>query len=174
MIMDGLLLFDGSVSSAGVLSGTSVVSGTTFIVGSTDSANIIDVSQLANSASGYGRDVGIGDGLQILCMVGTAFTSGGGATMAVSISTAPDSGSGTPGTWGVLETGPAVAVASLTAGTELLRVPMPLGVQKFLKLTYTVATANMTAGTIISAIVLDRQALGTLYGYRSGFSNTYL
>jgi len=174
MIMDGLLLFDGSVSAAGVLGGTVVSSGTTFVVGATDSANVIDVSQLAGSSSGYGRDIGIGDGLQLVCMVGTAFTSGGLATMAVSISTAPDSGSGTAGTWVVLETGPAVAVASLTAGTELLRVPIPLGVQKFLKLTYTVAVANMTAGAIISAMVLDRQALGTLYGYRSGYSNTYL
>jgi hypothetical protein len=174
MIMDNLLLFDGSLGG-GVLSGTSVNSGTTFTVGSTDSANIIDVSQLASSSSGYGRDVGIGDdpALLIVCMVGTSF-AGTGATLQVQLQTAPDNGSGSPGSWTVLEQTAALAVSTLTAGTQIFQVPMPIGVQKFLKLTYVVGTANMTAGSIISAIALDRAALGPLMGYRSGYSNQYV
>ena len=61
--MDALLLFDGSVNAQGALYGLSVNSGTTFTTGgATDSPNIIDVSQIASSPSGRGRDVGVGDG----------------------------------------------------------------------------------------------------------------
>jgi translation initiation factor 6 (eIF-6) len=173
--MDGLLFFDGSVASNGSLTPTSVNSGTTFTSATPqDSANIIDVSNIAANANAQGRDIGIGDdpSLQIECLITATFT-GTGATMAVEIQTAPDGGSGTPGSWTVLETTPAIGVANLTAGTELFRVPMPLGVQKFLKLTYVVGTANMTAGAIVSSVVIDRQALGPLMGYKSGFSNQY-
>ncbi len=177
MIMDALLLFDGAVSSGGSLAGTAVNSGTTFVVGTQDCANIIDLSQIAGSASGNGRDVGIGNdpALLIYCGVNTTFTSGGNATMQVEIQTAPDNGSGAPGSWTVLDLGtPLVPVASLVAGYEIFRTPMPLGVQKFLKLSYIIGTANMTAGAIIAGIVLDRAALGPLMGYKSGFSNQYI
>ena len=175
MIMDGLLLFDGSMGSNGTLSGTAVNSGTTFVVGNQDSANIIDLSQLASSNKGYGRDIGIGDDPAVLidCLIAANFT-GAGATMAVQLQTAPDNGSGSPGSWTVLEQTPALAVSTLTAGTEIFRTPVPAGVQKFLKLTYVIGTANMTAGSIISTLVLDRSALGPLMGYQSGYSNQYL
>src|SRR5208337_3173599 len=98
MIMDGLLLLDGAVSSAGIFSGTAVNSGTTFTTGSTQSANILDVSQLASSAKGYGRDIGVGDDLELVVMVTTNFT-GSSSTLQVQLQYAPDGGSGTPGTF---------------------------------------------------------------------------
>jgi hypothetical protein len=174
--MDGILLFDGSVSSStGLITPTSVNSGVTFAVGTTDSANIIDVSQIAGSASGYGRDVGIGDdpALEIFVGISTAFTSSNAATMAVSLQTAPDN-SGTPGSYTNLVTTPALPVASLVAGLEIFKIKMPAGIKKFIKLVYTVAAYNMITGGIIAGIVLDRSALGPLMGYQSGYSNTYL
>ncbi len=173
--MDSLLFFDGSMSAAGVAAGTSVNSGTTFVVGNQDSANIIDTSNIASNANAQGRDIGVGDDPAILieCLIMTSF-AGSGASMAVQLQTAPDNGSGAPGSWTVLEQTPAIAVASLTAGTELFKVPMPIGVQKFLKLTYVVSGANMTAGQLFSTIVLDRAALGPNLGYKAGYSNQYL
>ena len=175
--MDSLLFFDGSQSSAGVLTGTAVNSGTTFTTGAnTDSANILDVSQIASSASGYGRDVGVGDdpALEVYVGIQTAFV-GSGASMQVYLQAAPDS-SGSPGTYVVLAESQVYAVAALTQGAEIFRIKIPAApptlVPKFYKLTYVVTGANMTAGAIIAGIVLDREALGPGMGYRSGIPST--
>jgi len=178
MIMDALMFFDGSQSSSGVLSGTTVSSGSTFTSGATtDSANIIDVSQIASSASGLGRDIGAtgeAHDLNIICQVLTTFT-GSSSTLQIEVQTAPDNGSGSPGsTWTPLALSNAIPLTGLTGGTEIFRVTVPLGVQKFLKLTYIVGTANMTAGQIMSFIAVDRTFLGPSLGYKSGYSNQYL
>lgn len=175
MIMDNQLFFDGSVNAQGSLQGTSVVSGTSFVSGTPqDSANIIDLSQIANSASGKGRDVGIGDDpeLQIAIEILMAF-AGAGASMQIEIQTAPDNGAGAPGTWIPLQMTRVYPVANLGVGA-LDTLDIPPGVQKYLKLTYLVTGANMTAGQIVSAIVLDKQLLGPNLGYPSGYSNQYI
>ena len=183
MIMDGLLLLDGSVSSSGVLSGTAVNSGTTFTTSApTASANIIDTSQLASAAKGYGRDLGPGDDLSLVVMVQTTFT-GSGSTLQIALQYAPDNGTGAPGTFVTMLQSVPYTLSQLTAGSELLRMqlppvsPQPPGgsfIPKYIQLSYTVGTANMTAGAIISSIVIDREALGPLLGYQSGYSNLYL
>lgn len=173
MIMDALNLLDGSYSAAGVLSGSSCAAWNT---GSYTSANIIDTSNLASSSAGQGRDVGIGDDLQLVIEALTAITGAANSTLTVAIQTAPDNGSGAPGAWTTLEQTPALPVgtAGIAAGTELLRVPMPLGIQKFIQVQYTVGTANVSAGSVVAAIVLDREALGPNLGYKSGYSNQYI
>jgi hypothetical protein len=65
-----------------------------------------------------------------------------------------------------------------TAATEIFRVKIPAApstlIPKFYKLGYFVTGANMTAGGIVSGIVLDRQGLGPNLGYQSGIpSSTY-
>jgi hypothetical protein len=179
--MDNLLLLDGSVSATGALSGTAVNSGVTFTVGSTTSANILDTSQLASSSSGYGRDMGIGEGLEFVCML-TAACTGATATLQVQLQYAPDS-SGSPGSFVTVAQTPAIPVASLTAGAELFRCKLPAmipdpatgsALPKYIQVNYVVGTANLTAGTILSFICVDKTALGPLMGYRSGYSNAYL
>ena len=69
-------------------------------------------------------------------------------------------------------------VAYLAAATEIFRVKIPAApptlIPKFYKLGYFVTGANMTAGGIVSGIVLDREGLGPNLGYQSGIpSNTY-
>ncbi|MDR3554069.1 MAG: hypothetical protein P4L55_04890 [Syntrophobacteraceae bacterium] len=175
MIMDALLIFDGSVNSVGTLLGTVVNSGVSFTTSAgTDSANIIDVSQIASSASGKGRDVGIGDSpaLQIAIEVMTAF-AGTGASLQILLQTAPDSGFGTPGSWSVLNMTPVMPVANLTVG-QITYLDIVPGVQKFLKLTYVVTGANMTQGAVIAGMVLDRFLFGPNLGYPSGYSNQYV
>jgi len=179
MIMDGLLLLDGSMS-AGVLTPTTVNPGTTFVVGTQNSANVIDLSQLASSAKGYGRDIGVGDGLWIVCLVAATFT-GTGATLQVNIQYAPDNGSGAPGAYATMVSSAVYTLSQLTAGSEIMRIEVPpvspsnLGmVPKFMQATYTIGTANMTAGALYTAIVTDREALGPYMGYQSGYSNQYV
>ncbi len=183
MIMDALLLLDGSVSAAGVLSGTAVNSGTTFTSSAaTSSANIIDTSQLASSAKGYGRDLGPGDDLSLVVMVQTTF-AGSSSTLQIALQYAPDNGSGSPGTFVTMVQSAAYTLTQLTAGSELLRIQLPpvspqgpggSFIPKFIQLSYTVGTANMTAGAIVAAILIDREALGPYLGYQSGYSNQYL
>jgi len=182
--MDALLLLDGSYSSAGVLAGTSVSSGSTFTTGSQASANIIDLSNIAGSAKGYGHDPGIGRKLELICLVMTAFT-GSSSTLQVQLQYAPDGGSGTPGTWYTVGQSIAYALTALTQGAELLRIPLPpfspttlasggTVVPKFIQVNYVIGTNNMTAGQILTLITAERQALGPQMGYQSGYSNQYI
>src|SRR5689334_7631173 len=82
--------------------------------GSTASTNIIDL--------GVARDIGgaVTDCLALLCEVVTPFTSGGSATLQVQFQTAPDNGSGAPGSWVTLAQSDAVPVASLVRGYKFL------------------------------------------------------
>ena len=125
-------------------------------IGSTDSSNILDL--------GTTRDIGDAatpDNLFLLCQVTTAFASAGGATLQVQIAYAPDNGSGSPGSFTVIEQSAAVAVASLVQGYRFLNGSLPNAsfAYRFIKLTYVIGTAVMTAGAMRSALVpsLDAQ-----------------
>ena len=115
--------------------------------GSTASTNIVDL--------GIARDIGgaVTDQLMLLCEVVTAFTSGGGATMQVQFQTAPDNGSGSPGTWATLAQSDVIPVASLVQGYKYLPGELPGPTQRFLRLNYVIATAAMTAGVLKAALV---------------------
>jgi len=115
--------------------------------GSTASTNIIDL--------GVARDIGgaVTDQLMLLCEVVTAFTSGGSATLQVQFQTAPDNGSGAPGSWSILSQSDAIAVAALVQGTKFLPGELPGGTQRFIRLNYVIGTAAMTAGTLKAALV---------------------
>jgi hypothetical protein len=133
-------------------------------IGSTDSTNIVDL--------GVARDISDAptDDLFLLCEVIAAFTSGGSATLQVQVATAPDNGSGAPGAWTVLYQSAAIPVASLTAGSKILPGALAGPTSRFVKLTYVVGTAVMTAGTITAAFVpsLDVQPTRPGSDWRSG------
>ena len=154
MILDNYQSFDIG-SSLAIAAGTQA------------SANTLDygiTSGIPTSANGGGaRDMGIGDdpALKLLVQVGTAFTSGGAGTLSVAIQGAPDSGAGVPGAFTTWWTSPTYALATLAAGERLLdmdfpRPPAGIAVPRYVRLLYTVGTATMTAGTISSYVVLDR------------------
>jgi hypothetical protein len=184
MIMDALLLFDGSVSSGGTLSGAAITSAwaNPATPATYNSTNTIDSSQLASTSSAQGRDIGIGDDPALLLVVSAtaAITGSANSTLQIAIAAAPDGGSGTPGTFTVIAQSPAYAVGTsgIAAGTELFRTPIPVSPQsatpKFYQIQYTVGTANISAGSVLAAIILDREGLGPMMGYKSGYSNQYL
>lgn len=90
--------------------------------------------------TGYAK----GDPVKLKCLVTTAFTSGGSATLAVTIaSSATESG-----TYVTHHTVAATAVADLTAGKVLADIVLPAATNRWIKVTYTVGTAAMTAGKV--------------------------
>lgn len=179
MILDALLQFD----SAAPLN---------IAVGTLPSANTIDfgIGSTANpaipgaAAGGGARDMGIGDdpALKLLVQVGTTFTSGGAGTLSVSIQGAADNGAGAPGAFTTWWTSPAYALATLNAGSRLMDMDFPrppdgVAMPRYVRLLYTVAGATMTAGTVQSYLVLDREDQpynstdnSIMGGYRAGLN----
>jgi len=169
MILDGLLLFTAAPGTGDLPT-----------TGTQNSTNVLDlgITGLPTSASGGGaRDIGIGDdpAMKLLVQVMTAFASG--TSLAVALQGAPDNGSGAPGTYTTMLTGPVVAEASLVVGARLLDddVPRPAPGQalpRFLRLNY-ITVGTHTAGAVIGTMVLDRldlplQANAVLGGYPPG------
>lgn len=160
MILDSLYMWDTAYT---------MVAGTTGSIAAHDSTNVIDlhgsglIPTLANLQGA--RDMGIGDSpaLKISCQVTTACTSGGAATLSVSLQGAPDNGSGAEGSYTLWYASPAYALATIAVvGASLLPMDMPrppagVGMPRFLKLVYTIAAATLTAGVIKSYLVVDRQ-----------------
>ena len=93
--------------------------------------------------------------------VGTAFATANAATLNVALQGAIDTGAAggyLPGTWNTFAETGVIAVANLTANTVIARFPwlppFPANLRpRYLRLLFSIATANMTAGTIASAIV---------------------
>lgn len=93
-----------------------------------------------------GRDIGNGEELELVVQVDTTATSGGSATLAISLATDDNSSLSSPTK---IVTSPAVAVASLTAGTTVFRVRVPAGTyERYIGIVQTTGTAAFTAGKI--------------------------
>src|SRR5216684_2483627 len=175
MILDGYLLFTN-------FAGGGTGSGDNPTVGSQVSTNQLDlgITGLPTSASGGGaRDIGIGDdpAMKLLVQVMTAFTAG--TSLQIVLQGAPDNGSGAPGTYTTMLSGPVVAEASLIIGARLLDDDMPRpvpgqAIPRFLRLNY-ITVGTHTAGALIATMVLDRhdlpqQANAVLGGYPPGIA----
>lgn len=176
MILDALLMFTGG--SGGVGNNDKLTDSPT--TGTQVSSNVLDLGSpgLPASASGGGaRDIGAGRPLRLLVQVTTAFA--GGTNLQVSISGAPDNGSGSPGSYTIMGYGPVVVLANLAVGARLFDndVPLPAAAQvlpRFLRLDY-VTSGTHTAGKIAGTIVLDRfdqvfGAAGVISGYPAGIT----
>jgi hypothetical protein len=173
MILDGLLCFTATPANGGDLPTT----------GTQSSSNVLDLgvtSGVPTSANGGGaRDIGIGDdpSMKLLVQVITAFV--GGTSLQIALQGAPDNGTGAPGAYTTMLTGPAIVLASLAVGTRLLDddVPRPVAGQplpRYLRLSY-INVGVFSAGAIFGTIVLDRhdlpeQSNATLGGYPVGIT----
>lgn len=181
MILDGLLTFTGTSNGAsgGITSGAQTDSPTT---GTQVASNILDlgVAGLPTSANGGGaRDIGVGDDprLKLSAIVTAAFT--GGTSLQLELSGAPDNGSGAPGSYTVMWTGPAIAEATLVAGSQLANIDVPRVIAgqvlpRYLRLRF-ISVGTHGAGSIECQIVIDRvdQIVGTggaLSGYGAGIT----
>ena len=179
MILDSFLLFSGG--GGGVGNGDGATDSPT--TGTQVSSNVIDlgiVSGIPSYANGGGaRDIGVGDdpSLKLLATITTVFA--GGTSLGIILQGAPDNGSGAPGTWTTMYTGPVVLLASLLAGIRLadIDVPRPVAgqaVPRFLRLEYA-NTGTFTGGAVECGIVIDRNDqivgdTGKISGYPAGIN----
>lgn len=113
---------------------------------------------------GATRDLGNGEPLELVVLVTETATSGGSSTVTIDLQTDDNSSFSSAAT---LASSGAIAKASITAGTELFRIKVPLNVERYLRLYYTVATADLTAGKFTAFLAHDRQANKA---YASGFT----
>ncbi len=157
MILDNFQMFDPPAAPRSLAQ----------IVGTYASGNMLDygiLSGIPSSANGGGaRDMGIGDdpALKLLVQVGTAFISAGGGTLQVTLQGAIDDGTGNPAGFTSWWASPLYTIAQLTAGARLLNMDFPrppdgVAVPRYVRLLYGVATATITAGTLVAGVVLDR------------------
>ena len=104
--------------------------------GDTASTNIYDNGNAQSS------DISLtGENLWINAVVDTTATSGGSATVQAVLQDSADGSS-----WADVVAGPAVAVASVTAGATLLQVQPPTGMRRYFRIAWRVGTAALTAG----------------------------
>jgi Bbp16-like protein len=149
MILDGLLQFTGANGDSPTATAVST--------------NVIDLHMagIPILASGQGaRDMGIGDDPALKLLVLVTATFAGLTSLQVALQGATDDGTGNPATFNTWWTGPAVALASLTAGARLYDMDMPrppagIAVPRFLRMNFIIAGTG-TGGTIKAFIVLDR------------------
>jgi len=189
MILDGFLMFTGTQYGAtgGIQYAANLDRPTT---GTQGASNIIDIGvgapvpnqAIPNYAGGAGaRDLGIGDdpSLKLLCVCTQALA--GGTNIQAQLQGAPDNGSGAPGSYTTMWTGPLVLLAAATAGAYLANVDVPRTVPgqplpRFLQLNFvssgTFTWAGGTTGGVEAGIVLDRwdqvPNAGTIGGYPPG------
>lgn len=182
MILDGSFMFTGTYQGAtgGIQSGQWTDAPTT---GTQDCSNIVDIGEksgVPTSANGGGaRDLGTGNpDIWLFAEVVAAFATGTDLTL--ELQGAPDNGSGAPGAYTVMWTGPTTVLANLVVGAQLanINVPRPVAGQplpRFLKLTCVTTGSAMTAGQIEAGVVLDRfdqvrGSAGVLSGYPAGLN----
>jgi len=115
---------------------------------------------------GVSRDIGVGEELEFECICTSPALSGGSSTVQVALQTDTQSSFATSVT---LAQSAAIAKASVVAGTELLRVKVPTGVQRYLRAFYTIGTADLTSGSFSAGVILNRHAQAN---YASGLNTS--
>lgn len=120
------------------------------------STDIVDLSAT--------RDIGNGEPMELVILCTETVTAAGAATVTFTFETDDNSGFSSAAT---LASSGAIGKASLTAGTEVLRVKVPLAVERYLRCNYTVATGPLTAGKFTAFLAKNRQANTA---YASGFT----
>ena len=112
---------------------------------------------------GVARDIGNGERPEILVLCTQDVTAAGAATVTVALQSDDNASFSSPAN---LVLSDAVPKASLVAGTEVLRVAVPHGTERYLRLFYIVDTGPLTSGKFTSGLVPLRQAN---VAYASGY-----
>jgi hypothetical protein len=113
--------------------------------GAVDSTNVIDLNAGVDGlGSAKQSNPGESGKIWLFVRVTTLFTSAGAATLATKLQ---DSADNVTFADTELETG-AIALATLVAGYSIFRVAIPAELRRYLKLVYTVAGADFTAGAV--------------------------
>jgi len=116
----------------------------------TETAPSEDTVDTLAAGSAYGNE------LWLVVRVGTALDSGGGnATLTISLQSDSASDFSTDSTLKTHVSSGAIAEASCTGNTIVWKTRVPPGLQRYLRLNYTVGTSNFTSGTIDAFLTPD-------------------
>ena len=121
------------------------------------STNIIDLGAtgtVVGSSSALKRYLGQSEPIEILVQWTATAVSGGSSTVTVDLETDDNSGFSSATT---LATTGAVVKATLVQGHRMSIKFMPEKTERYIRLNYTVATANLTAGTVTAGLVIGTQ-----------------
>ena len=110
------------------------------------STNTYDSGSVASS------DIGMNDELWLNVLCSTTCTSAGAATVAAVLQDSADNS-----TFADVLVGATFALASLTAGTTVMQVCLPVGLRRYTRVVYRVGTAALTAGKFEAFYSLDVQ-----------------
>lgn len=151
MIDGGYGLFDGSLNpSAGSL-----------ITITRASTNVLDLL--------VGRDIGAGIAYdqELHVDVMAAFDNGATPTLQIQVQSAPDNGSGAPGSYTTLLETDVIPGSALIVGARIARYPWPViqrnypagdtSPPRFLRLNYVVASGPFTVGSVMAYLNVDRE-----------------
>lgn len=98
------------------------------------------------------RNLGSGEEIDLVVTTTTTATAAGAATVTFSLDDSSDNSSFTQQFLSA-----AIAKASLVAGFEPFRMVLPRTLQRYIQVTYTVATGPLTAGNFSAYLTDDRQ-----------------
>jgi hypothetical protein len=118
-----------------------------------------DVASTDIYDTGAAADAGIGEELYLQINTIAAVTSGGAATVQFVLQTDDNSAFSSPKEF--LLTAP-VALAALTANTRQYLGRLPVGLERYLRVVYRIATATTTAGTATAFLVKNPQVAPSL------------
>ena len=113
--------------------------------GDTVSSNVYD--------TGAAADAGIGESGQLQIQIGTAALSATGTIQFV-LQTDDNVGFASPKEYPLTA---ALAQAALTAGSVVVRGKLPIGLERYSRVVYRVATAAFTAGTVNAFLTKEQQ-----------------
>jgi hypothetical protein len=119
------------------------------------STNVVDTLPMTSNPNVVANLGGPNTAAFLVIQVDTTFTAAGAATMTITLESDSTANLATSPTTHI--SSPAIAVATLVAGYQLV-YPLPVGnYERYLGLRYTIATGPMTAGAISAFISRDIQ-----------------
>jgi hypothetical protein len=107
------------------------------------------------ASSNYIDTLAAGDaykGAWLVVRVNTAFTASGSATLTFDVQTDDNSSFSSATSMHITS---AIAKATLVAGYNAVRIRIPLTVERYIRVYYTVASGPMTAGRVDAFVTLD-------------------
>lgn len=137
----------------------------TLIVGTGDtvSTNILDTNPTGNPATPQNIDEGSGEGVWLNVRIGTAVASATG-TLQLVLQVDDNSSFSSPKEFPL---NAALGAASYPANTFVYQGRLPIGLERYLRVVYRVATAALTAGTVDAFLTKNTQFNRT---YAAGYT----
>jgi len=112
-------------------------------------ATRVSTNVIKTSGSSKGN-IGIGNKLYVVVKTGALdFTSGGSSTLVITVETDDNEAFSSATT---IATSASIAKAAITKNKLLWEIALPTNCEQFLRLRYTVGTADFTAGTVFAAL----------------------